>query len=361
MKKCAILIVMLVGLQGCAINSAHLTSALLKPSVIEPVFYPNTDAVISPSPKTPTMLRISALPIGAGNCVLAEMPQDNLGITTVVINDCGSSGKGATGWDKDQAATFIKQTINLYQTPQGLQARVWILVSHADIDHYNILTKISPEVPNHVWLGGKLEDYSDEFQNWIGQFTTAKNGALRHDFAKSLYEVIEQRNGVIPYSITMLTVNASDATNDEKNTDSMMVEYRTATYSVITSGDATASTVLSALENKMAHQSTLQTDLLIAPHHGSITEGSNTFMISKAFLPKAVIFSAGDKYYHPLCSAVSSYLPNTTVAGYVSRIAPWSTHKIKCGQNNQYFDADIPVAIWGTALSGPLIFPLENQ
>lgn len=102
-----------------------------------------------------------------------------------------------------------------------------------------------------------------------------------------------------------------EVVNPDENTNSIVL--RVTFYnkeSIIITGDATGITTNRLIRYYPGSQDgTLYCDLLIACHHGSISEESNNLSWVKATQPKWIIFSAGmfDSYHHPQFDAVWNY------------------------------------------------------
>ncbi|GGB91936.1 hypothetical protein GCM10011352_17500 [Marinobacterium zhoushanense] len=338
-----------VFLSACSgLNQAPVTGAA-------PSYLAEYEIALQVEAKRPDQSRITVLPIGAGNCILLELPAKDDGVTPILINDCGSSGQGENGWSKQSAVDYIHHIYDLYDKPV-----VFAVVSHADIDHYNILPLLPSDLVTNAVLGGRVEDYSDDMRQWLdgikqhhGQDSVMAN--LLKTYSGNLLEYTNGVNGNSVY-FEVITANAAPLPDveEDKNSDSIVTRYESDDFSVLLTGDATANSILSALNNSAEG---LESNILIAPHHGASTAGSNSVLIGKAILPEAVIFSSGDRYYHPKCSALDAYKPSDevlqTIANYQPRIrTTWDRHTVRCGADRQYKYYDTSLSFWVTATNG---------
>lgn len=349
-------IVLIMGMAGCT-------------SIPQPNPYQYEKAIVTPTTfmaegaqipiKPPGKLRLSVLPVGAGNCVIMELPIIN-GKTPFIINDCGSSGAGTTGWSKADTVDFINQLLDQYIVNNNFTAHVIVVVSHADIDHYNILPSLNTNMVAEVYLGGLDVDYNDAMKEWVGRVQNLVGQTnIHHDLRKTLVDEIRGYQ-VGPYGVSfkMLTVNASTSMvdNDDKNADSIVTRLDVGEISITNTGDATADTILSALRNVSERGWELKTDILVSPHHGAESHGSNSYLVGQAFLPQMVIFSAGDRYLHPRCTSLEAYYPTkqllNRIANYVPRVTQVAPHQVRCGRDNQYHYKQTDRNVWVTSATG---------
>ena len=119
-------------------------------------------------------------------------------------------------------------------------------------------------------------------------------------------------SGSISSFISDVSCSRGEVVNPDENTNSIIL--RITFYKkerIIITGDATGITTNRLIKNYLAaaEEEALNCDLLIACHHGSITEESNNPRWVQATQPKWVVFSAGkyDSYHHPQFDAVWNY------------------------------------------------------
>lgn len=123
-----------------------------------------------------------------------------------------------------------------------------------------------------------------------------------------------------------------EVVNPDKNTNSIVLKITFYNNrSIIITGDATGLTTDRLIRNypATAKGTALNCDLLIACHHGSITEESNNPIWVKATQPKWIIFSAGkyDSYHHPQFDAIWNYAGS-------QRLEKASSHPILCARTD---------------------------
>ena len=95
--------------------------------------------------------------------------------------------------------------------------------------------------------------------------------------------------------------------NDSEFTDhALMIEY--GDFSTIFSGDAEGETEDQSVMN---FGDTLQTTVLMGSHHGATTHQSNDTDWANATKPDVIVFSAGTRFGHLKCAAVSRYRPHS--------------------------------------------------
>ncbi len=163
-----------------------------------------------------------------------------------------------------------------------------------------------------------------------------------NDLNRVTVEILGANAGHVPTKLYPCEANNQSFLNDtscfggevvypDENTNSIVLKvtfYNKA--SIILTGDATGTTTDRLIKNYPENNSKTQLncDLLIACHHGSITEESNNPQWVKATQPKWVVFSAGKfgSYHHPQFDAVWNY------AGSPRLVAVQSSHPILCAR-----------------------------
>jgi len=282
---------------------------------------------VPPDNKPQGNIRVTFVNIGAGLCTVIECP-GNPALTAPILYDCGSSGPGDTGLNHNGAVLFVQTILNRY----GVRPRV--VVSHPDGDHYNYITDImAGGNASSIWLGARAADYSLIFQQWLQaqqQAGVAVNvfnqGASNNGQALA---GLACGAGLLQNSGTwLLTVNAGD----DPNAKSLVLRIAYGQFQATLTGDATAETLASLMYNYRADvaNGAIATTLLGAPHHGSVTEGSNSFVWPQVFQPRIVVYSAGERYFHPRCQAIDVY-----DAGGSLRNA--QNHPLQCGDEGAYW------------------------
>lgn len=120
---------------------------------------------------------------------------------------------------------------------------------------------------------------------------------------------------------------------------------------MLITGDATGITTDRILRHYPSADSTLASDLILACHHGSITEESNNAEWVAIIQPKHVIFSSEqyDGYHHPQFDVFWNYLHSSRLenagkehdfvcARKSSRNLPTSPHVIKLAEDRKSGD-----------------------
>ncbi len=140
--------------------------------------------------------------------------------------------------------------------------------------------------------------------------------------------------------------------NNDDNTNSIVIKatHRVSNQSVILTGDATGITT-DQIINYYSAPSTedLETDIMLACHHGSSTHESNNKDWIQQTKPKSTIFSCGKKadYRHPHCSVVKEYIKVSQ--GDVSE------HVVECGEDDGFIAENVKVPVYSTNNSGTII------
>ena len=304
-----------------------------------------------PNNKPQGNIRVTFVNIGAGLCTVIECPGDPAQ-TAPILYDCGSSGRGDTGLDRNGAVQFVRTILGRYGVPPR------VVVSHPDGDHYNYVTAIMGNVnASSIWLGAQAADYNVTFQQWL-------QAQQQAGVAVNVFNQGASNNGqpigglacgagLLPASGTfLLTVNAGD----DPNAKSLVLRIAYGQFQATLTGDATAETLTSLMYNYRGGvaNGAIATTLLGAPHHGSVTEGSNSFVWPQVFQPRIVVYSAGERYFHPRCQAIGVY-----DAGGTLRNA--QNHPLQCGDEGAYWLINRANAQYLTESNGSLWIDANGQ
>lgn len=281
---------------------------------------PDMLKTLSPAPDG--TLRIHTLPVGAGNCQVVQCPNQN----KLVVMDCGSKGRGTQGWTADDASRYIRAMID-----GGTE--VVVTVSHPHGDHYNYLPVVFDNRDvKKLYIGASLSEYNAAFQEWVkDQQEKHRMQLWSHpgfyasstpDPELSCWRPGDFGGFTLDASAHILAVNAGTTPNDA----SMVISMRYDNFSTMFTGDMTAATESAILG--AGPVAPLRSTVITGAHHGAETDGSNSPSWAKATQPKFLMFSAGNRYYHPLCSSVDNYL--SFVRDHVSQ------HVYFCSKDRRY-------------------------
>ncbi len=297
-----------------------------------------------PNNKPQGSIRITFVNTGAGLCTVVECPGDPMQ-TAPILYDCGSSGRGDNGLTRAQAVQLVHTILNLYGRPPK------VVVSHPDGDHYNYITSIMGNVnATSIWLGAVQADYNVNFQEWLTAQQRA--GVPINVFNQGASNNTQPVAGLACGNAMthLLTVNAGNGTNAK----SMVLRIDLGAFSATMTGDATAESLASILYNYRANINALATTLLSAPHHGSESEGSNSFLWPQVFQPRIVVYSAGERYFHPRCTAVDEY----DASGFLFNA---QNHPLQCGDEGAYWDDPHTNAQYLTQSDGSISVVSDGQ
>jgi hypothetical protein len=197
--------------------------------------------------------------------------------------------------------------------------------------------------PQYGW-GGSQDDYSFIFRNWLEE--QQKNQVKVED---RLPEGASSKDNPVEglkcgTGTALLTVNAGPTRNDK----SMVLRIVHNKFSATLTGDATGESLASILENiSQAGNGAITTTLLSAPHHGAVSDGSNSFLWQQVFKPEIVVFSAGERYFHPRCEALLTYARGNTIQNA-------NKHPMQCGEDGAYWLLDLEKAQYLTESNGDI-------
>lgn len=265
---------------------------------------------------------IYTLPVGAGNCQVVRCPEQD----KIVMMDCGSKGRGNVGWDRDDVSRFVQSMI-------GPGTEVAATVSHPDGDHYNYLPAVFHGVRvQNLYLGTQLSRYDQNFNDWVSA-ERSTFGMPVHTYPGFYSSRAPESNlscwrpdgrggWQLDIAAYILGVNAGSTSNDA----SMVIAMRYDNFETIFTGDMTAAT-----ERQIVGAGPpvpLSANVITGAHHGAESAGSNSPSWAMATRPQLLMFSAGERFYHPRCNSVDNY------AAYVMKNVP--LHVYHCGINSSY-------------------------
>jgi len=218
---------------------------------------------------------ITVLDVGQGLSVVVRVNGGNL------LYDAGPSFS-----DRFDAG---EQIVSPYLRRLGVEALDVFLVSHGDADHAGGAAAVSNNFP--------------VTQQYLGEFSS--EGLQTSKFVKqqsSCREARQWRLGEVDFHL----LGVGDFFARSANNQSCLLLVQAAGFSVLIPGDIEAETEL-ALLSATAHQLLPRVDVLIAPHHGSLTSSHPAFL--NQLRPSAVVFSAGfrNRFEHPHSVIVARY------------------------------------------------------
>ena len=277
--------------------------------------------------------------VGQGSCALITCEND-----PPILVDCGRVGNNANppGPDPTASAAAIRGRINqIMASYPNMSPR--LIVSHPDVDHYNLIQTVLAEFPpRQIWYGGNGHDFAGDFQDYLIGLNPPEPppqpGAppppppppqdptriLPNDPAGLFAEWpgdsfscfdndYEPRNELLapscgPARVSIMAVNTPTAGGSAANAASIVLNVALGGISATIAGDAEGTT-----ENAAMHQcpQTVQgTTILSASHHGAQTHGSNGLEWAAQANAGYVVFQAGrrDQFGHPRLNAWVPYL-----------------------------------------------------
>ena len=314
----------------------------------------------------PPSIRVHAIDVGAGLCVLVEMPDPK---KPVLLADCGQDVWKGAGVSGTTAANYARQVIG--------KRKVVLIVSHPHSDHYslvdNVLDKGGPPLElDSVWLGGKLDDYTADgkrFLNRISAFRSQQPKRLHDNLPRSYFSPYPQGEPELTFGHVktyVVAVNESvGKPGNDTNGKSMVAVVKYGWFMAVLPGDADGDVqVLAANNAKTAGLPLSQAALLMASHHGSGTKGSNDQAWADAVRPQAVIYSSGrdvdapqTKMHndHPYHTVVSRYEGLKSLRGAVKHGLYQGLYDKKANKR------DTRKAHYGTAANGVVIVSSTGQ
>lgn len=227
------------------------------------------------------MLKVTFLDVGQGDCALIETPDGKN-----ILVDCGNSTKTFDNGEKTIAPLLRRK---------GIDRIDMIILTHLHMDHIggvNYLLK-NFEIGNIIESGqDHITDFTRETDSLISlknvKRTIVRSGDMIQDFKDMrLYFIYPDK----------AHADASDhPTFGNLNNGSVVFILKYRETEILFTGDVEAAGELFIRDN---YKDFLNTDILKAGHHGSITSSTIPFILKNT--PKIAVISCGkfNKFNHP--------------------------------------------------------------
>lgn len=289
--------------------------------------------IVPEQPSVFNLLKTISINVGQGSChaIVCDARPSGKGVETVFA-DCGSNGSPSR--NESEFANQIKIATNgigaayqLLWSGAFLDRNPTLVVSHSDKDHYNFIRRISlmelrsiTEILGYedVYFGGRANAYTEgdlsAYFNGLYMNGTRINDVVRTpllseipDWTLNARKTIKQFPECGGATLDALVVNYGASANPNEKSVVLQLSYGNF-YTAILPGDAWGTTEGAALA-RMSNPLAFQNRVLIASHHGSSLEDSNSLAWRQAIQPTHLIYSSGSHrtYNHPHYETVHSF------------------------------------------------------
>jgi beta-lactamase superfamily II metal-dependent hydrolase len=287
-------------------------------------------------------LTIHFMDVGQGDGTLVVCPNGS----TILIDSGSLSGRSP-----DEVREYLWKQIE----PVGGDID-YLVVSHPDADHYNLLPELLDEISiGQAWYVADRADYADkEVFDWLKTTPAAANRLTAEYFDPQARANPNINCG--PAKIWILAA-AVEHPASRKNAMSIVVLVRLGDFEAVITGDATHATENMILSRYPA--TWLDIDVLRAGHHGSLTT-STSKVWADTLTPTTSIFSNGyeNGFGHPRAEVVARLEPHArTVATHQFREA----HRQSSGREYIFTDRNTTKAIYTTAMSRTIVVRSSGQ
>ena len=253
---------------------------------------------------------VRVVDVGAGLCVVVKMPEDYY-----MVYDAGNY--------EDNGKTAIKGILEIIPEDEEIDL---LVLSHSDSDHLAAVPRICRKYTVNMILRTGFE--RDGIKTW-DKAVEAIEEEVEIDGAidLNLGETDVPPGTTYDFGDVSATVVAglhkppvswgSLDDSEKRNSVSIVVRLQYKGKSILFTGDTVGRHRTGppdqciAAEEFMAENANtvaIDSDVMIAPHHGGNNAGSTKFI--RAVSPEYVIFSAGHKHKHPRASAAKRYTKN---------------------------------------------------
>lgn len=248
-----------------------------------------------------TGMEVTFFNVGQGNCTLVTYP----GQKTMLV-DAGSSKAPLNDPAKTQVVRDIIKGIK-EKTPDK---QLFVVASHADKDHINLLTSICAPLLKEKFtleflLGGTPASYEKKDGKELLAFLEKHKKTCKKTFASDITgdgktHEKEFSKIVPPYSKVLAAITSADGKkNVDPNDTSIVLKVREGHFSALLPGDATGNVTEPLIKNSRL---SLLSSVYELSHHGAETHNATTLPLLLAINPKVLIISSGlfeGKFMHP--------------------------------------------------------------
>ncbi len=249
-------------------------------------------------------VHVRVVDVGQGLYCIVSMPDGHF-----MVYDAGSNEISDSRSKTDEARIYAEQmqALNPDHDPIDL-----LVLSHAHSDHVNGVDDLLRSPANYnlravLRTGMETSKIRDLLRNEGCDQTNLKT---RRNSSRSHGTRIPLMGERYPVTLTMLCGWGGPQVGDDKNSTSIVVRLEFADRSILFAGDAVHQNEEYLVEKDKYDDDlhSIDSDVLIAPHHGARDSNSDDFI--EAVSPTYVVFSAGRGYNHPHDEAVRRYLEN---------------------------------------------------
>ncbi|GAB4137930.1 MAG: ComEC/Rec2 family competence protein [Planctomycetaceae bacterium] len=234
------------------------------------------------SPPSPDGLRCTFLSTGHGLSVLIETPNRR-----VLLYDSGSLANGNRATEAVRSALWTR----------GYERLDAIVISHADIDHFNGIPGLLRSLPvGKVIFAQSFLDYTQSPVRELGEI-------LQHRITPVEITYAGDRIAIDP-KVSIRVLHPSHHSHKNDNANSIVLEILYAEKRILLTGDLEKE----GLE-EMLEKPSRKVDVLLAPHHGSLI--ANPPELVKWANPRFVVVSSGKRA--PLTELKRRYESNSRV------------------------------------------------
>lgn len=299
----------------------------------------------------------------------------------IFIEEEGAEVDTEKGPSSNSTPTIKKIRSTILKNNDGVLLLKTVVISHPDIDHYNLLPDIfNDDIEfkiNSIILGGRWQQYSDSMQNWLKIhyynddathkiedviFTGTIDGSnmdnkeyaraygsifkenTRSDVEKKIEQALQFDGTTVEKPlIKILAMNVGykesfdiesngEEKKDSANTSSIVLRVEGKASFTIT-GDADGCTWDFIEGSYQGETGPLETDYLLLSHHGALRHGPSRETILSILKPKVCLISTGRigrPYFHPRGEIIDRLINLGSLKKFCTTY-PFSYYKVTAG------------------------------
>lgn len=249
-------------------------------------------------------MEVTFFNIGQGNCTLVTVP----GQKTMLV-DAGSS---KAPLDDPSCKNVISEIIDTIKTKTP-DKKLFVIASHADKDHINLLTTICTSLLKDNFsieflLGGAPSFYIKKEAKELLAFLDNNKKTCKKTFSSDITgdDRAKQFSKLLPEYAKVLSAITTSENKLDPNDTSIVVKVRDHSFSTLLPGDATGNIMNPLIKTKLI---SLFSTIYELSHHGAETHETTTLPLLLAINPRVIIVSSGlynGKLMHPRFESIKT-------------------------------------------------------
>jgi beta-lactamase superfamily II metal-dependent hydrolase len=249
-------------------------------------------------------MEVTFFNIGQGNCTLVTKP----GQKTMLVD----AGYSKAPLDDPSCKNVISEIIDTIKTKTP-DKKLFVIASHADKDHINLLATICSSLLKDNFsieflLGGAPSFYIKKEAKELLAFLDNNKKTCKKTFSSDITgdDRAKQFSKLLPEYAKVLSAITTSENKLDPNDTSIVVKVRDHSFSTLLPGDATGNIMNPLIKTKLI---SLFSTIYELSHHGAETHETTTLPLLLGINPRIIIVSSGlynGKLMHPRFESIKT-------------------------------------------------------